>query len=162
MKAGTTLVDYMGGIHLYGAVMTALFQRERTGRGQLVEVAMQEAVYSTLGPSFEYHVRTGKLPPRTGNRQAGLASAPYNVFATTDGHVAIHVVTEGHWQKLLTAMGREGGPEGRPALRLDDGARPAHGGDRGGGDRLDQQAAALAVQGLSNVGRYGMPVLSVD
>jgi crotonobetainyl-CoA:carnitine CoA-transferase CaiB-like acyl-CoA transferase len=107
MKAGPTLVDYMGGIHLYGAVMTALFQRERTGRGQLVEVAMQEAVYSTLASSFEYHVRTGKLPPRTGNRQAGLASAPYNVFATADGHVAIHVVTEGHWQKLLTAMGRE-------------------------------------------------------
>ena len=107
MKAGPTLVDYMGGIHLYGAVMTALFQRERTGSGQLVEVAMQEAVYSTLASSFEYHVRTGKLPPRTGNRQAGLASAPYNVFATTDGHVAIHVVTEGHWQKLLTAMGRE-------------------------------------------------------
>ena len=107
MKAGPTVVDYMGGIHLYGAVLTALFQRERTGRGQLVEVAMQEAVYSTLASSFEYHVRTGKVPPRTGNRQAGLTTAPYNVFATADGHVAIHVVTEGHWQKLLVAMGRE-------------------------------------------------------
>ena len=107
MKAGPTLVDYMGGIHLYGAVMTALLHRERTGQGQLVEVAMQEAVYSTLASSYEYYYRTGKEPPRTGNRQAGLASAPYNVFATRDGHVAIHVVTEGHWQKLLTAMGRE-------------------------------------------------------
>ena len=107
MKAGPTLVDYMGGIHLYGAVVTALFQRERTGRGQLVEVAMQEAVYSSLASSFEYHVRTGKIPPRTGNRQAGLTTAPYNVFVAADGHVAIHVVTEGHWQKLLTAMGRE-------------------------------------------------------
>lgn len=106
-KAGPTLVDYMGGIHLYGAVMTALFQRERTGQGQLVEVAMQEAVYSTLASSYEYYHRTGKVPPRTGNRQAGLSSAPYNVFPTNDGHVAIHVVTEGHWQKLLTAMGRE-------------------------------------------------------
>ncbi len=106
-KAGPTVVDYMGGIHLYGAVLTALFQRERTGRGQLVEVAMQEAVYSTLASSFEYHFRTGKVPPRTGNRQAGLATAPYNVFAAADGHVAIHVVTEAHWQKLLTAMGRE-------------------------------------------------------
>jgi crotonobetainyl-CoA:carnitine CoA-transferase CaiB-like acyl-CoA transferase len=106
-KAGPTLVDFMGGIHLYAAVMTALFQRERTGRGQLVEVAMQEAVYSSLASSFEYYLRTGKVPPRTGNRQAGLASAPYNVFPTADGHVAIHVVTEGHWQKLLAAMGRE-------------------------------------------------------
>ena len=107
MKAGPTLVDYMGGIHLYGAVMTALFQRERTGVGQLVEVAMQEAVYSSLASSFEYYMRTGQTPPRTGNRQAGLTTSPYNVFPAADGHVAIHVVTEGHWQKLLTAMGRE-------------------------------------------------------
>ena len=47
------------------------------------------------------------MPPRAGNRQAGLASAPYNAFRTKDGWVAIHVVTEGHWQNLLRAMGRD-------------------------------------------------------
>ncbi len=106
MKAGPTLVDFMGGIHLYAAVMTALLQRMTTGQGQLVEVAMQEAVYPTLASSYDYHVRTGKVPPRAGNRQAGLSSAPYNAFPTKDGWVAIHVVTEGHWQNLLRAMGR--------------------------------------------------------
>lgn len=106
MKAGPTLVDFMGGIHLYAAVMTALLQRTATGQGQLVEVAMQEAVYPTLASSYDYHVRTGKVPPRAGNRQAGLASAPYNAFETKDGWVAVHVVTEGHWQNLLRAMGR--------------------------------------------------------
>jgi crotonobetainyl-CoA:carnitine CoA-transferase CaiB-like acyl-CoA transferase len=106
MKAGPTLVDFMGGIHLYAAVMTALLQRNVTGQGQLVEVAMQETVYPTLASSFDYHARTGKLPPRAGNRQAGLASAPYNAFRTKDGWVAIHVVTEVHWQNLLRAMGR--------------------------------------------------------
>jgi len=107
MKAGPTLVDFMGGIHLYAAVVTALFQRDHTGEGQLVEVAMQEAVYSSLAASYDYHHRTGKVPPRAGNRQAGLSSAPYNTFPTTDGWVAIHVVTEGHWYNLLKAMGRE-------------------------------------------------------
>jgi CoA:oxalate CoA-transferase len=106
MKAGPTLVDFMGGIHLYAAVVTALLQRSATGQGQLVEVAMQEAVYSTLASSYDYHVRTGKVPPRAGNRQAGLSSAPYNAFRTNDGWVAIHVVTEAHWQNLLRAMGR--------------------------------------------------------
>src|SRR5277367_3172836 len=48
MKAGPTLVDYMGGIHLYGAIMTALYDRTISGEGRLVEVAMQEAVYSSL------------------------------------------------------------------------------------------------------------------
>jgi len=106
-KAGPTLVDFMGGIHLYAAVMTALFQRDRTGQGQLVEVAMQETVYCSLAASYDYYFRTGNLPPRAGNRQAGLSSAPYNAFPTTDGHVAIHVVTEQHRVNLLTAMGRE-------------------------------------------------------
>jgi CoA:oxalate CoA-transferase len=97
----------MGGIHLYAGVMTALFQRVATGEGQLVEVAMQETVYPTLASSYDYYRRTGKAPPRAGNRQAGLSSAPYNAFETTDGHVAVHVVTEEHWPNLLRAMGRE-------------------------------------------------------
>jgi len=107
MKAGPTLVDFMGGIHLYAAVVSALLQRVTTGQGQLVEVAMQETVYPSLASSYDYHLRTGKVPPRTGNRQAGLGSAPYNAFQTTDGWVAINVVTEAHWQNLLTAMGRD-------------------------------------------------------
>jgi len=107
MKAGPTLVDFMGGIHLYAAVMTALFQRDRSGAGQLVEVAMQETVYPSLASSYDYYHRTGRAPPRAGNRQAGLASAPYNAFPTRDGWVAVHVVTEGHWQNLLKAMARE-------------------------------------------------------
>jgi CoA:oxalate CoA-transferase len=107
MKAGPTLVDFMGGIHLYGAIMTALYDREKSGQGRLVEVAMQETVYSSLAASFEYYHRTGNPPPRTGNRQAGLSSTPYNVYPCSDGYVAIHVVTEAHWTNLIKAMGRE-------------------------------------------------------
>ena len=140
MKAGPTLVDFMGGIHLYAGVVTALFQRERTGEGQLVEVAMQETVYPTLASSYDYYRRTGKAPPRAGNRQAGLGSAPYNAFLTTDGHVAIHVVTEEHWPNLLRAMGREDLLDDPrfPTTR----ARREHGGDRGGRDRVDLDADA--------------------
>src|SRR6516165_4602034 len=107
VKAGPTLVDFMGGIHLYAGIVTALYDRDRSGVSRLVEVAMQEAVYPTLAASYDYYYRTGKIPPRTGNRQSGLNSAPYNVFPTADGHVAIHIVTEAHWQNLLKAMGRE-------------------------------------------------------
>jgi CoA:oxalate CoA-transferase len=107
MKAGPTLVDYMGGIHLYGGIMTALYDRDRSGEGRLVEVAMQETVYSSLAASFEYYHRTGQPPPRAGNRQAGLSSTPYNVYPAADGHVAIHVVTEGHWKNLIKAMACE-------------------------------------------------------
>jgi CoA:oxalate CoA-transferase len=107
VKAGPTLVDFMGGIHLYAGIVTALYDRDRSGIGRLVEVAMQETVYPTLAASYDYYYRTGEIPPRTGNRQSGLNSAPYNVFPTADGHVAIHIVTELHFQNLLKAMCRE-------------------------------------------------------
>ena len=106
MKAGPTLVDFMGGIHLYAAILTALYDRDRSGEGRLVEVAMQETVYPSLAASFEYYHRTGQAPPRTGNRQAGLSTAPYNVYECADGHVAIHIVTEAHWKNLVKIMQR--------------------------------------------------------
>src|SRR5207237_5941505 len=55
MKAGPTLVDFMGGIHLYAGIVTALYDRDRSGVGRLVEVAMQETVWPTLAPSYDYY-----------------------------------------------------------------------------------------------------------
>ncbi len=106
-KAGPTLVDIMGGTALYGGVVTALYERDRTGVGRLVEVAMQEAVYASMAASFDFLHRTGEVPPRPGNRQSGRATAPYNVYPAKDGFVAMQTVTEEHWRKLTRAMGRE-------------------------------------------------------
>ena len=107
LKAGAAFVDFMSGIHLYGAVVTALYERQLTGQGRLVEVAMQETVYPALASnlSFLYNSK-GEVPPRTGNKHGGLAIAPYNVYPAADGHIAINVVKEVHWLGLLEAMGR--------------------------------------------------------
>lgn len=108
VKAGAALCDFFAGIHLYGGVMTALYEREKTGKGRLVEVSMQESVYASLASNLGmYHGSGGKAPPRTGNRHGGLAECPYNVYPAKDGHVAIIGNTNRHFQSLLTAMGRE-------------------------------------------------------
>ncbi|MBV8836513.1 MAG: CoA transferase [Alphaproteobacteria bacterium] len=108
VKAGAALCDFFAGIHLYGGVMTALYEREKTGKGRLVEVSMQESVYASLASNLGmYHGSGGKAPPRTGNRHGGLAECPYNVYPAKDGHVAIIGNTNRHFQNLLTAMGRE-------------------------------------------------------
>lgn len=108
VKAGPALCDFFAGIHLYGAIMTALYEREKTGTGRLVEVAMQEAVYASLSSNLGlYYGSGGKAPPRTGNRHGGMAESPYNVYPTADGYIAIICVGELHWKSLLTAMGRE-------------------------------------------------------
>ena len=108
VKAGPALCDFFGGTHLYAGIMTALFERERTGRGRLVEVSMQEAVYASLASNLGlHHGSGGQAPARTGNRHGGLAEAPYNVYPTQDGHIAIICVGETHWKSLLKAMQRE-------------------------------------------------------
>jgi CoA:oxalate CoA-transferase len=104
VKAGPAVVDFLSGIHLYAAVTTALFERERTGKGRLVEVAMQEAAYVTLTSHLEAYWQSGQVPPRTGNRSH--ARSPLNVYPTNDGYVAINVAVEEHWHQLLAAMGR--------------------------------------------------------
>jgi len=105
VKAGPAVVDFLSGIHLYAAVVTALYEREHTGAGRLFEVAMEEAAYATLTSPLEAYWRTGAVPPRTGN--GSHARAPLGVYPTNDGYVAINVAVEEHWHNLLAAMGRE-------------------------------------------------------
>lgn len=112
VKAGPAVGDFFAGIHLYGAIATALFERERTGLARRVEVAMQDAVYASLASNLGMQwsaANTGtadQAPPRTGNRHGGLAEAPYNVYRTADGYIAIICVGEVHWRTLAGLMGK--------------------------------------------------------
>jgi formyl-CoA transferase len=112
VKAGPALCDFFAGVHLYGAIITALFQRERTGIARKLEVAMQDAVYPTLSSSLGMHwgqeVAGVQDPPpaRTGNRHGGMAESPYNVYPTSDGWIAIICVGESHWRNFAKVMER--------------------------------------------------------
>jgi formyl-CoA transferase len=104
-KCGPALADLFAGIHLYGGIMTALFDREKTGVGRTVEVSMQEAVYASLASNLGMYLGLGKQSPqRTGNRHGGMAEAPYNVYKTADGWIAIICPSDRHWTGLIDAM----------------------------------------------------------
>jgi crotonobetainyl-CoA:carnitine CoA-transferase CaiB-like acyl-CoA transferase len=106
-KAGPQVADFLSGTHLYGAIVTALYERERTGRGRHVEVAMQDAVYPSLTSNLgSLYYGGDDAPRRVGSRHGGLAVTPYNVYEASDGHVAIICTTEEHWQRLCRAMER--------------------------------------------------------
>ncbi|MBV8612363.1 MAG: CoA transferase [Acetobacteraceae bacterium] len=108
LKAGPALCDFGAGVHLYGAIVTALFERERTGRARAVEVAMLEAVYPTLASNLGLLASEGPARvQRTGNRHGGLAICPYNVYPAADGHIAIICNHDGHWQALAGFFGQE-------------------------------------------------------
>jgi len=108
VKAGPAIADFLSGTHLYGAITTALFERERTGEGRLVEIAMIETIFPTLASNLgATYLKPGRAIGRTGNRHGGLAVSPYNVYACRDGYFSIICQSEGHWKSLLKAMGRD-------------------------------------------------------
>jgi CoA:oxalate CoA-transferase len=107
VKAGPAVCDFSAGIHLYAAIMTALFERERTGKGRVVEVSMQDASYASMASNLGMlHARGAAAPSRTGNRHGGLGISPYNVYKTNDGHVVINAPGDQHFRAILEVIGR--------------------------------------------------------
>lgn len=106
VKAGPAITDFISGVHLYAGILTALYDREKSGRGRLVEIAMVETVYPAMASNLADVFNRKAAAPRTGNRHGGLAEAPYNVYPASDGYVAIISVNESHWIGLARAMGR--------------------------------------------------------
>jgi len=106
VKAGAAVCDFSAGVHLYGAIMTALYQRERTGVGRIVEVSMQDAIYASLASNLGMlHARGAAAPVRTGNRHGGLGVAPYNAYAASDGYVVINAPADRHFRAILEVIG---------------------------------------------------------
>ena len=133
-KAGAAFVDFSGGVHLFAAITAALFQRERTGRGQIVEVSMHDTVYPMLASSLGglHNNPDRELPERTGNRHTGMAVAPYNIYDTSDGWLAIICMSERHWRGLATAMGRPELIDDRQVPQREGQGRQHRRGRRGG------------------------------
>ena len=107
VKAGPAVCDFLGAVHLALGITTALFERSRTGEGRYVEVGMYDCMYPTLASPVSAHVSRSDAPPQTGNQHSGLDIAPYNVYPTEDGYVAIICISKRHWETLATRIDRE-------------------------------------------------------
>lgn len=102
-KAGTTLSDAIAGTFAMSGVLAALYDRERTGEGQFVDVAMTDGLFSLIfDDPLDWYAAMG-VPPRQGNRI--LRFSPMNGYDTADGYVAIGAATPAQWRGLLEAMG---------------------------------------------------------
>ena len=105
VKAGPAVCDFFGGIHLYGAIVTALYRRATTGEAATVEVSMMSSVFPSLLSNLGMATRGAKTTARTGNRHGGLTMSPYNVYPTSDGAIAILSVSEPHWRAIASVLG---------------------------------------------------------
>src|SRR5262249_55838017 len=108
LKPGPTIGDTGTGMHAAIGVLAAYIQRERTGRGQKVELAMQEAVLNFCRVPMMATYVTRKPVPRTGNRVP--AAAPADLYPCAPGgdddYVFILCTTPEMWKALCKAMGQ--------------------------------------------------------
>jgi formyl-CoA transferase len=129
IKPGPTIGDTGAGLHLAIGILAALFQRERSGVGQRVEVAMQEAVLNYCRISFARQLLTGSPAERWGNQSQLGMTAPSGIYPCRPGgpndYVFIYTSRAGNhqWERLLGVIGhldlkddpRFGDPVGRAA-----------------------------------------------
>jgi crotonobetainyl-CoA:carnitine CoA-transferase CaiB-like acyl-CoA transferase len=107
VKSGAAITDFLAGTHLAVGIATALYDRERTGRGRHVECSMLDAAMIAMCSSLSAVMDVeGDAPERTGNRHPALSVSPYNVYQASDGWVAINCPSQRHWELLAGVMGR--------------------------------------------------------
>ncbi|WP_406836867.1 CaiB/BaiF CoA transferase family protein [Streptomyces sp. AHU1] len=99
------LADSIAGLTTAYAVMTALRARERTGEGQVVDMAIIEPILTVLGPQPIWYDQLGHVQPRTGNRSAN--NAPRNTYRTADGSwVAVSTSAQSIAERVMRLVGR--------------------------------------------------------
>lgn len=108
IKLGVTLGDTGSGLHCAVGILAAYIQRLQTGRGQRVEVSMQEAVVNFVRPSLLAHYITGMPTIRSGNRIAVLS--PSDLYRCAPGgdndYVYMMINSSAMWDGVLTTIGR--------------------------------------------------------
>src|SRR5215213_4887125 len=105
VRTGTSVVDLTTGANAVQGILAALFVRERTGRGQRIDVSLLGSVVSWLSYHAVAYFGTGELPPRMGSRHPSVA--PYGAFPTKDGYLVVAVAMDSSWKRFCQALGRE-------------------------------------------------------
>jgi itaconate CoA-transferase len=97
-KAGISVADIAAGMYAYSGVLTALYERERTGRGSSFEVSMLDALGEWMTQPYYYNAYGDQQAGRTGSHHASIA--PYGPYATREGHVFLGVQNDREWAVL--------------------------------------------------------------
>ncbi|MEV0739828.1 CoA transferase [Streptomyces sp. NPDC050549] len=98
------LADSIAGLATAYAVMTALAARDRTGEGQVVDMAIIEPILTALGPQPLWYDQLGHVQPRTGNRSQN--NAPRNTYRTVDGSwVAVSTSAQSIAERVMRLVG---------------------------------------------------------
>ena len=103
MKVGVAITDILTGMYAATAILAALAHRERSGRGQHIDLALLDVQVAMLANHAENYLLTRKPAERLGNAHPSIV--PYRAFATRDGHIVLAVGNDGQFARLCEVAG---------------------------------------------------------
>ena len=103
-RVGVAIADLFSGMYATIAVLAALARRERTGRGQHIDLALLDCQVAMLANQAMNYLTSGRPPPRMGNAHPNVV--PYQPFATADGEIIVAVGNDTQFAGLCAAIGR--------------------------------------------------------
>jgi crotonobetainyl-CoA:carnitine CoA-transferase CaiB-like acyl-CoA transferase len=104
-RLGVAISDIVAGMFAAHGVLAALFAREKTGEGQVVDIGMLDGAAALLTYQAGNYFATGETPKRLGNRHPTIV--PYEVFDASDGKVVVAVGNDGIWRTFCDVAGLE-------------------------------------------------------
>lgn len=106
VTSGLPYALHTSALFAFGAILTALWERDRSGRGQSIDLAIVDCIAAVLGNFLPSYFLSGKPPKRIGNRHT--IAAPWNIYPASDGTVVICTGTggTGWWAKVTDVIGR--------------------------------------------------------
>ena len=102
-KIGVAMADITTGLYSVIAIQAALIQRDKTGRGQHIDMALLDTMTGVLANQAANYFASGVTPPRVGN--AHMNVSPYAVFPTADGWFILAVGNDGQFQRFCGVVG---------------------------------------------------------
>lgn len=104
-RVGTSTGDLSAGLFATIGIVTALYDRQNTGKGQKLDIAMLDSQVALLENAISRYVATGDVPGPLGSRHPSIA--PFAAFATKDGHIAIAAGNDDLFRRVAKVIGRE-------------------------------------------------------
>jgi len=101
-RAGVPIADIFTGVYAVVGVLAALVERQKTGRGTLVDAALVDSQVGVLANQALNYLVSGVVPKRQGNSHPNIV--PYQVFPVADGHIIIATGNDSQYQKLCTVL----------------------------------------------------------
>ncbi len=102
-RVGVAVTDIFTGVYSVAGILAALYQRERTGKGQHIDMALLDVAVSVTANQGMNYLSTGTPPGRTGNYHPNLT--PYQVFDCADGYIIIATGNDAQYQRLCALLG---------------------------------------------------------